>query len=229
MKHSSRPAARRTAALLLVFLLVAVGAASVTLLALGRSATGTPPAAFHGLPFNPPEPAPDFTLLDQNRHPLRLSDLQGSVVVLYFGFTYCPDECPATLGKWKSVYEKLGAEAGHVRFVMITVDPERDTPERMGEYLSAFSPAFVGLSGPLADIEDTAQAYNVFFKKVGLTEEQVESLHLGDDEHTHEEEVYLVNHTTLTYVIDPTGQLVLAHTIDMPVAELLADLAKLLQ
>lgn len=189
---------------------------------------------FNGLPFDPVEPAPDFTLIDQHRQPVRLSDYRGNVVLLYFGFLNCPDECPLTMGVWKQVANLLGKDADRVRFVMITVDPERDSPEDMGEYLSIFNPDFIGLSGTLEEIEDVARPYAVSFRKLEVTEEEVRSAHLpgGEDDHEHghdsEEEVYLVNHTTLAFVIDPQGQLVMAYPLGTGAEEIVADVRQLL-
>lgn len=204
---------------------------AITTLAGRRPAEAVP---FNGLAFDPPEPAPDFTLTDQHGGTFHLSDQAGNVVLLYFGFTHCPDECPATLGKWKSVREELGAGAAQVRFVMVTVDPERDTPLVLDSYLANFGADFVGLSGSLEELEDVAQDYSVFFQKIGLTEEEVQSAHLAEDpipahEHDDEEEVYLVNHTTLTYLIDRSGQLRLGYPIETPAAAILADLERLLE
>ena len=153
------------------------------------------PHSFNGLSFDNPVLAPDFKLVDQNNQERRLTDFRGNIVLLFFGFTHCPDACPATLGTWQKVNDLLGENAGQVRFIMITVDPERDTPELMRKHPSIFNPAFIGLTGSVAQIEDIAQDYNVFFEKVDVGSAAG----------------YLVNHSTLTYVIDSDGLLVLAH------------------
>lgn len=216
--------------------IIVIAAAAIILSVVGVSPFSVEPYAYHGLQFDAPEPAPDFTLIDQNRQPFRLSDHQGQVVMLYFGFTHCPDECPITLGTWKQVSNLLEDEADQVRFVMVTVDPERDTPERMAEYLAVFNPDFVGLSGSVAEIEDVALPYSVFFKKLPVEEEEVRSAHLTEGEHGHAdaedaqgEEHYLVAHTTLTYVIDPDGQLVLAYPLGAGAQEIAADLRHLVE
>jgi protein SCO1/2 len=167
---------------------------------------------FHGLLYDPIEPAPGFELVDQNEQPISLSDLRGKLVLLYFGFTNCPDACPLTLSTWNQVHKALGTDAEKVRFVFVTVDPERDTPEVIGKHLALFNEEFVGLWGPLDEIEDIARSYNVFLQKV-----EIESA-MG----------YLVNHATLTFVIDPQGRLVLAHTLDTPSEEIVADIQTLL-
>lgn len=215
----------------------AVAAATAALAAVGVDLLPRQPYAFNGLPFEPPEPAPNFALIDQAGRPVRLSDYRGQAVMLYFGFTHCPDECPITLGTWKQVSSLLGADATDVRFVMVTVDPERDTPERMGEYLAVFNPDFVGLSGSLEEIEDAALPYNVYFKRLRLAEEDVKSAHLAEAEdghpggegHADAAEDYLVAHTTLTFVIDRAGQLVLAYPLGTEARAIAADLRHLLK
>jgi len=218
--------------------LLVAGIAILILVSISLISCSDDKSVFHGLPFNPVEPAPDFTLIDQHRQPVRLSDYRGNVVLLYFGFLNCPDECPMTMGIWKQVANLLGKDAERVRFVMITVDPERDSPEDMGEFLSIFNPDFIGLSGTLEEIEDVARPYAVSFRKLEVTEEEVKSGHVtGSDadhedghEHSHdaEEEVYLVNHTTLAFVIDPQGQLVMAYPLGTGAEEIVADVRQLL-
>lgn len=167
---------------------------------------------FNGLLYDPIEPAPSFELVDQHQQPVQLSDLRGNLVLLYFGFTNCPDACPITLATWNQVHRALGADADRVRFVFITVDPERDTPEIIGKHLALFNEDFIGLWGPLDEIEEIARSYNVYLQKV-----EVDS---AVD--------YLVNHATLTFVIDAQGRRVLAHPLDTPADEMIADLQTLL-
>ncbi len=175
---------------------------------LSRSA----PYEFQGLLYDPIRPAVDFELIDQNFQPFRLSDQQGKYVFLYFGYISCPDACPLTLGTWNQISRELGGEAGQMRFVLITVDPARDTPEKLKKYVSIFKADIVGLSGSLDDTEYIAQSYNASFR-------------ISDVETA---AGYLVNHTTLIYLIDPEGQLLLAypHTVDASV--ILADLEHLM-
>lgn len=168
---------------------------------------------FTGLPYDPLKPAADFALVDQNNQPFRLIDHRGKLVVLAFGFTHCPDVCPTNLNTWKRVKALLGDRADEVQFAFITVDPERDTPEHLGNFVSIFDPTFAGLSGSLADIEDVAQDYSVFFEKV----------------ETDSPENYLVNHTALTFVVDQDGQLALAFPYGTSAADIAADLEYLLQ
>ncbi|HEY8445830.1 MAG TPA: SCO family protein [Thermomicrobiales bacterium] len=163
--------------------------------------------AFHGGEIQPVRAAAPIELTDQRGQPFSLADQAGAVVVLYFGYTACPDACPTTLSDWISVKEELGKDAERVRFVMVTVDPERDTPERLGEYLAFFDPEFIGLAGTPEQIQAITQDYGVAVVKREFDESAMS---------------YLVDHTTSTFVIDTKGnlRLVYAHGTD---PELIAE------
>ena len=92
------------------------------------------PYSFHGTIINPPLPVTDFTLQTSNEEVFRLSDQKGKIILLFFGYTSCPDVCPVTLATFKQVNDNLGEDAQKVRFVMITADPDRDTPDKVAEY-----------------------------------------------------------------------------------------------
>ena len=171
------------------------------------------PYIFYGLLYDRAETAPDFVLTDQNNQPFQMRNNQGRVVVFAFGFTHCPEVCPTTLAIWNRVYTLLEDDADRVRFVFITVDPERDTPEQLGKHLSFVNTEFIGLTGSLDEIEDVARAYNVYFEKVKLA--------ASDD--------YLVNHTALTFVVDDAGRLVLAFEYATRAEEIVADLEVVLK
>ena len=106
-----------------------------------------------------------FELTDQTSHRRTDADFHGKLVVLYFGYTYCPDVCPTELQSISLALGKLGANAEAVQPLFITVDPERDTPARLGEFVSSFHPRLVGLTGSVADIKKTAIAFRTFFAK----------------------------------------------------------------
>ena len=127
-------------AVALALALVAVG---VVFLATSRSAPRYSPET---TALAPPMPAADF-VLESASDPVSLRDLRGQVVVLFFGYTFCPDICPTTMQRLARTMELLGSAADGVQVVMITVDPKRDTPDRMHQYVSQFSASFVGLSG----------------------------------------------------------------------------------
>lgn len=161
-----------------------------------------------------PEPVPDFTLTDQHGQPFRLSEQRGRVVLLYFGYIHCPDACPLTLAKWSEVHEALGAEAERVRFVFITVDPERDTSQRLQQHLATFNADFVGLTGTQVELESVYQAY-------GIVHEKARS--------KGSEEGYLMMHNTSAFVIDPDGLWRLRHASITPPGDILHDVRQLLK
>ncbi|GIW04861.1 MAG: electron transporter SenC [Thermomicrobiales bacterium] len=184
--------------------LIALGPAlvlAVVVIAAGWTRWKQESYAFHGGELVPLRPAAPIELTDQNGRPFSLKEQEGKVVVLYFGYTSCPDACPTTLSDWISVKEALGQDAARVRFVMVTVDPERDTPERLAQYLAFFDPAFIGLSGTVEQTQALLQAYGVVAVK-----RQFDDSAAG----------YLVDHTTSVFVIDTLGRLrlVYAHGTD---------------
>ena len=155
----------------------------------------------------------DFTLTDQFGKPFTLSDNFGKVILLFFGFTYCPDVCPLTLSTWKKVQDELQEHSEHLKFVYITVDPERDTEEKLREHLSIFSQDFIGLSGKQEDLLPVYEGYGVFREKVTISESAAG---------------YLMSHTSRIYVIDRSGRWRLSISHDTPVEDLVDDLKILL-
>ncbi len=151
------------------------------------------PYAFHGTVINPPLPVTDFSLQTANGESFRLSDQEGKIVLLFFGYTSCPDVCPTTLAIFKQVHERLGDDAQMVRFVMITADPDRDTPEKVAAYVAQFNSEFIGLSGSLADL-------GTIWKELGVFVEKQDSGSAAG---------YLVSHTASVYVIDQNGDLLM--------------------
>jgi cytochrome oxidase Cu insertion factor (SCO1/SenC/PrrC family) len=131
-----------------------------------------------------------FQLIDQTGHRRTDADFHGKLVVLYFGYTYCPDVCPTELQSISLALDKLGAAAQAVQPVFITVDPERDTPARLAEFVSSFHPGLIGLTGPVADIKKTAIAYRTFFVKNSATAP-------GE---------YSVDHTGFIYLVGKDGK-----------------------
>lgn len=111
------------------------------------------PYQFNGSLFEPPLSIDDFSISDQHDQTFTLSDHRGQVILIYFGYTACPDVCPTTLVDLKKVYEGLKDDAANLNIVFITVDPERDTSELLREYLARFNPAFIGISGSETDLQ----------------------------------------------------------------------------
>lgn len=171
--------------------------------------------AFLGWKLTPPVNAADFTLIDHHDAAFRLRDQSdhGKVVVLFFGYTMCPDVCPTTLAQFKAARVGLGELADSVRFVFVTVDPDRDTRERLNQYMGHYGPGFIALTG---DVETLRRVWNDY----GIEVERVEAP--GSDQ-------YHMNHTSLTYVIDTEGLIRVVHPFGMPSDNLVADLRLLLQ
>lgn len=135
-------------------------------------------------------PSGDFSLTEDNSRIFHLRDLRGEVVLLFFGYTSCPDACPGTLAKIHRALTLLGPEKNQVRTVFISVDPERDTPDRLREYLDYFGVNAVGLTGTKAEIDTVVQAYHAYYLKIpGQSADW-----------------YTVNHTTTVYLHDKQGR-----------------------
>ena len=145
---------------------------------------------FKGTQIDPPAEILDFTLVQSTGEEFRLADQKGKVVLMFFGYTHCPDVCPATLTDYARVYKLLGDRADDVTYVYITVDPERDSPELVSTYVNAFNPAFIGLSGSEEELQPVYNYYGVYREK-----QFVESA-----------ESYLYAHTSIIYVIDKKGR-----------------------
>ena len=133
----------------------------------------------------------DFALVDHNGKPRTLSDYRGKVVVLFFGYTQCPDVCPTTLAELADVMKRLGPDAERVQVLFVTVDPGRDTPELLSKYVPAFDPRFTGLYGDADATARTAKEFKILFQKQpGQTPG-----------------AYTVDHSAGTFIFDPNGKL----------------------
>ncbi|MEZ4728062.1 MAG: SCO family protein [Caldilineaceae bacterium] len=131
----------------------------------------------------------DFTLQTAGNQLISLSNFRGKVVLLYFGYTHCPDMCPTTLADAKVAMQELGVQAEEVQLVMVSVDPERDSPEKLQEYVQRFDPRFIGVTGTEDAVTAAATAFGVtFYKEAG-------SVATG----------YLVAHSTQLLVLDRQG------------------------
>ncbi len=139
--------------------------------------------------FNPAREAPDFSVRGSDGAALTLSHYRGKVVVLGFGYTHCPNVCPATLAVLALAHRNLGALAAQVQVIYLTVDPERDSPERLKQYLAGFDPTFVGGTGTAAQMAAVRSSYGVTAQKVGT----------GSD--------YGVAHSSFIYLITRDGKL----------------------
>jgi protein SCO1/2 len=186
--------------------------AFMVLAALSLAACGSP--SFRGSVLDEPVHVPDLILTDQDGGTFRLSDQQGNVVLLFFGYTSCPDVCPTTLATWRKVHETLGDDADRVRFVFVTVDPERDTPERLGMHVRAFNPDFIGLTGTEEELQPVYDFFDIVFEK-----DTSSGSALG----------YLINHTATTFVVDPEGQWRLRETFGTEIEDIVHDIRQLLE
>lgn len=154
----------------------------------------------------------DFQLQDPTGQPRSLADYHDKVVLLFFGFTHCPDICPGTLAKMAQAMEQLGKDSERVQGLFVTLDPARDTPQVLARYASGFHPSFVGLSADAATIDATAAEFKLFFTR----------------QRPDENGAYTVDHLTAMYVFDPAGKLRLYVRGDAPTEALVHDLRALL-
>ena len=191
---------------LLAFLLIGIVAAGVFLF--------SKPDNFRGTTYAEPYPdAPEIELTRAAGANFQLSDMRRKVVALFFGYTSCPDICPTTMAELRQALEELGPQADQVQVLFVTVDPQRDTPERVQEYVDHFNPDFIGLSGSEPELAKVWSDYGVFRQVVDG------SSAAG----------YLVDHTARVTLIDQQGNLRVSFPFDTPVEDVVHDLNLLLR
>jgi len=171
------------------------------------------PSQFKGTIMPAAIPAPDFTLTNAEGQEVQLSDYEDKIVLLYFGYTFCPDVCPTSMSDLKQVQNKLDESGEKIQAIMVTVDPERDTPEKIAEFAEHFHPTFIGLSGTQEEIDAAAEGYGVYYEK-----------HEGTAATG-----YLVDHTARIFVIEPDGTYRLSFAFGTPVDDIVSDLRLLLR
>jgi protein SCO1/2 len=172
------------------------------------------PPEFHGVLIQSPDEAADFTLMTSRGEPMSLSDFRGKMVMLYFGYTFCPDVCPTTLNDLSNMMETLGPKkAKDVQVIMVTVDPERDTVEQLSTYLAYFNPDFLGMTGSVEDIQDIASHYGIFFERQE-----------GDTQAG-----YLVDHTAVVTLVDDTGHVRMIFPYGTTGEDMAADLSYMMR
>ncbi len=154
----------------------------------------------------------DFRLADNDGKPRQLADYRGSAVVLFFGYTQCPDVCPMAMSKLHEVMSQLGDEAKRVQVVFVTLDPERDTPELLAQYVPAFDSRFIGLHGSIEATTTLAKEFKIFYQKQPGSKP-------GS---------YSIDHTAGLYVFDPKGRLRLFVRDGEESAKITADIRTLL-
>jgi protein SCO1 len=157
--------------------------------------------------------AKDFKLTDHTGKVRTMADFNGKVVALFFGYTQCPDVCPTTMADMARVMTKLGDDAKKVQVLFATLDPKRDTPELLAQYVPNFHPSFLGLTGDEATIKKTAKDFKIY-------SQQIEGKTKGS---------YTIDHTAGMFVFDPSGRLRLFVSYGMVPDKITADVKQLLK
>jgi protein SCO1/2 len=167
---------------------------------------------FNGVDITGSDLGPDFRLTDHNGKERTLADFRGKAVALFFGYTHCPDVCPTTLSEMANALRALGPDGQRVQVLFVTVDPKRDTPELLRNYVPAFNPAFLGLYGDVAATAKVTRDFKIYAaERPGRTPES-----------------YTVDHSAQTLVFDPQGRLRLMLPYGLPGDKIAADLRILL-
>lgn len=171
------------------------------------------PYTLRGSEIDPSVPAPEIVLSSTHGGEYKLSEQKGQLVLIFFGYTSCPDVCPITLSEMRELRSRLGDQAQEIDFVYITVDPDRDTLDHMTNYLNAFDPEVIGLTGSETDLEPVWAPYGVWREiEEGATAAG-----------------YLVGHSSRLYLIDRSNHLRATYTFGTPVDDVEADLHHLLK
>ena len=166
-------------------------AAAVTMTLSGR----IDQPAFKGIDITGADYAQGFSLTDHNGQARTLADFKGQAVVVFFGFTQCPDVCPTSLSELAQAKQLLGEQGSRLQGLFISIDPERDTPAIMKEYMASFDPSFLALYAKPDELADLAKSFKVYYKKVdGPTPTS-----------------YTMDHSAGSYVYDPQGRIRLYH------------------
>ena len=177
------------------------------------SACAEKKAEFKGVDITGAEYARDLPLTDHNGQPRHLKDFAGKVVVVFFGFTQCPDVCPTSMQELAEVKRTLGADGERLQGIFVTVDPERDTAEVLKAYMANFDPTFLALRGNAQELAAVAKDFKIYYKKVdGKTPTS-----------------YTMDHSAGSYVYDTAGRLRVYHRYGSGAAALAADVTTLLK
>jgi protein SCO1/2 len=171
------------------------------------------PYTFRGSVIDPAVPAPQFSLPSSQGEEYSLVSRTGKFVLIFFGYTYCPDVCPTTLYEMKEIKARLKDKAENIEFVFITVDPERDTLEQLTRYLASFDGSFFGLTGTTEQLEMVWKDYGVY-REIQETDNS-----LG----------YLVDHTSRLYLINSQGELMMTYLYETTLDEIVSDLNYLIK
>lgn len=170
-------------------------------------------SGFAGIDITGAPYATGFSLTDHNGQPRTLADFKGRVVVVFFGFTQCPDVCPTSMSEMAQARQMLGADGERFQGLFVSIDPERDTPEIMKAYMASFDPSFLALYAAPDKLPEVAKSFRIYYKKVeGPTPTS-----------------YTMDHSAGSYVFDPQGRVRLYHRYGSGAAALAADVKKLLR
>jgi protein SCO1/2 len=176
-----------------------------------RAVAATP--SLRGMTVGETTSAHNFMLVGADGEAVLLAGLRGKVVVLSFGYTFCPDVCPTTLSDLNRAVSGIGDQANQVQVIVVSVDPERDTPARTDHYVKGFNPGLVGLSGSHEQVVEAASPFGIFYQRVEVPESAAG---------------YLVDHTSTIHIIDRNCLLRVISPCGLPVDDMIADLQALL-
>lgn len=171
------------------------------------------PHTFRGSVIDPAVQAPNFSLQSSQGGEYDLQTKTGKYVLIFFGYTFCPDVCPTTLYEMKEIKARLKDKAEKIDFVFITVDPERDTQDQLSRYLESFDQSFYGLTGSIDQMETVLKDYGVY-REIQETDSPIG---------------YLVDHTTRLYLVNSQGKLEITYLYETPIDDFVADLTYLIK
>ncbi len=186
--------------------------AGLTVMALTLSGCSEAPVAFKGIDITGADYAQGFSLTDHNGQARTLADFKGQAVVVFFGFTQCPDVCPTSMSELAQAKQLLGEQGSRLQGLFISIDPERDTPVIMKEYMASFDPSFLALYAKPDELPALAKSFKVYYKKVdGPTPTS-----------------YTMDHSAGSYVFDPQGRIRIYHRYGSGAQALASDVKALL-
>jgi protein SCO1/2 len=192
--------------------LVSLALCSALLAACSDKPADATATGFSGIDITGADYATGFSLTDHNGQARTLADFKGKVVVIFFGYTQCPDVCPTSMSEMAQAKQLLGADGDKLQGLFVSVDPERDTPEVMKEYMGSFDPTFLALYAQPDKLPEVAKSFRIYYKKVdGKTPTS-----------------YTMDHSAGSYVYDTQGRLRLYHRYGSGAPALAGDLKKLL-
>ena len=179
---------------------------------LALTAWEKPAQSFNAIDITGADYATGFSLTDHNGQARTLADFKGKVVVIFFGFTQCPDVCPTSMSELAQARQMLGADGDRLQGLFVSIDPERDTPDIMKQYMSSFDPTFLALFAKPDELPEVAKSFKVYYKKV-----------VGSQPDT-----YTMDHSAGSYIYDPNGKIRLYSRYGSGAQSLADDVKKLL-